>query len=88
MAESRGNKKYGRDNDHQVGVEQVRSSLHFGPAWDQDAYRTSIFSKNNASGYHHDFHKYSLIWNKSAIKFFVDDEEMGNIPAGAGFWVC
>lgn len=86
MIESRGNLKYG--NDVQIGVEQVLSTLHFGPNWDQDGYPTSGFSANNASGYHNDFHKYELIWDKNGFKFLLDDNELGNIPVenGNGFW--
>lgn len=84
LLESRGNLKYG--NDTQIGVEQIVSTLHFGPNWDQDAYSTSSFSKNNADGHHNDFHKYELIWNESGIKFLIDDIEFGNVPVENGFW--
>lgn len=84
MIEARGNIKYG--NDVQIGVEQIVSTLHFGPNWDQDGYRTSSFSTNNASGYHNDFHKYGLVWDESGFKFLLDDVEFGNIPVGNGFW--
>lgn len=87
MVESRGNLKYGKDDAHQIGVQQVSSSLHFGPSWDQDAYRKTHFKKHNATGYQNDFHKYGFIWNKKGIRFLLDDVEWGHIAVGRGFWV-
>lgn len=84
LIEARGNMKYG--NDVQIGVEQVVSTLHFGPKWDQDAYRTSGFSRNSANGFHNDFHKYEFIWNDNGIKYLIDGTEMGYIPVEDGFW--
>lgn len=84
LVEARGNEKYG--NDEQIGVEQVVSTLHFGPRWDQDAYRTSGFSTNNSTGFHNDFHKYGFIWDESGIKYLIDGTELGFIPVGEGFW--
>lgn len=84
MLESRGNIKYG--NEVQIGVEQVSSTLHYGPRWDQDAYETASFSQNKPTGYHNDFHKYEFIWNESGIRFFVDGNELGFVSVDDGFW--
>ncbi|XP_031626730.1 beta-1,3-glucan-binding protein-like [Contarinia nasturtii] len=84
LMESRGNVKYG--NEDQIGVETVFSTLHFGPRWDQDAYRTASYSRSNASGYNNDFHKYEFHWNENGIKFFIDGTELGFADVGEGFW--
>lgn len=59
----------------------MASTLHFGPAPNQNAFQTSTFSKNNPAGYHSAFHKYEMIWDENGIKFLV-----GYVPAGEGFW--
>lgn len=82
--ESRGNEKYG--NEVQIGVEEACSTLHFGPRWDQDAFRTASYSRHNAAGYDKDFHKYEFIWDESGIKFFIDGSEVGFAAVGDGFW--
>lgn len=84
LVESRGNLKYGTKG--QSGVQHVGSTLHFGPRWDQDAFRTAAFSLNNATGFHTDFHKYEFIWNENGIKYLIDGNEIGYIPVGDGFW--
>lgn len=84
LLEARGNLKYGEEK--QIGVEQVLSTLHFGPNWDQDGYPTSGLSSNNESGYHNDFHKFELIWDEKGLKFLLDEKETGTIPVGDGFW--
>lgn len=86
VVESRGNLKYGVDDTQQIGGEQISSTLHFGPNKKQDAYPTSTFTRNNATGFQNDFHKYEFIWDESGIKFVHDDIEMGNVPVGNGFW--
>lgn len=85
LMESRGNIKYGSSED-QIGVEKVFSTLHFGPRWDQDAYETASYARNNASGYNNDFHRYEFYWDKNGIKFFVDGTELGFAEVGDGFW--
>lgn len=84
LLESRGNVKYG--NDVQIGVEEVFSTLHFGPDGGHDAYQTAGFTKNNASGFDKDFHKYEMVWDLNGIKFFIDGVELGFANVGDGFW--
>lgn len=86
LLECRGNRKYTDHHGNQIGVEQVSSTLHFGPRWDQDAYRTASYSRNNVAGYHNDFHKYELVWNENGIKFLLDGDELGFAAVGDGFW--
>lgn len=82
LLESRGNVKYGGHN--QIGVEQVASTLHFGPVWNHDPYVSS--TRNNANGYDKDFHKYEFHWDENGIKFLLDGQEFGYVAAGDGFW--
>lgn len=82
--ESRGNEKYG--NEVQIGAEEACSTLHFGPRWDHDAFRTASYSRHDAAGYDSDFHKYEFIWDENGIKFFFDGSEVGFAAVGDGFW--
>lgn len=84
LLESRGNTKYG--NNVQIGVEQIGSTLHFGPRWDHDAWSTASYLRNNESGFDKAFHKYEMVWNENGIKFLVDGIEFGYAAAGEGFW--
>lgn len=88
LVESRGNRNYVNHEGKQIGVEHFGSTLHFGPAWNQNGYHTATYSSNgrNGNGYNKDFHKYELIWSPLAIQFLVDDREIGNVMVGDGFW--
>lgn len=82
--ESRGNIGYG--NDVQIGVQQVSSTLHFGPIWNNDAYWSASYSRNDASGFHNDFHTYEFFWDESGIRFSIDGTDLGFAAVGDGFW--
>lgn len=85
LLEARCNEKYG--DNVQIGVEQMGSALHFGPQRGQDAYRTSVFYKNNATvNFHQAFHEYEVIWNANGVQFNVDGAKIGYVPAGDGFF--
>lgn len=86
LMESRGNRKYDGGGGRQIGVEKVMSTLHFGPRWDQNGFRTSSYAKNNANGYNNGFHKYEVHWSPQGIRFHVDGSEIGFVPVGDGFW--
>lgn len=86
LFESRGNAQYKDVNGTEIGVEQIASTLHFGPDPKQDAFRTALNFKNNNTGFNNDFHKYAFLWDESGIRFFLDDEEFGFISADDGFW--
>lgn len=88
IVESRGNLNYVGENDRQIGVEQVSSTLHFGPSWDRNGYQTSTFSANRprGNGFNKDFHKFQMEWTDEHIKFSIDDVETGTVPVGDGFW--
>lgn len=86
LLESHGNLNLTNRNGHQIGVQRVTSGLHFGPSWHGDAFKTTTFSKNTATGYANDFHKYAFTWDHNGIRFFIDDTEIGDIPVQNGFW--
>lgn len=85
LMESRGNAFLfsGRTN---VGVEQVASTLHFGPKANVDAWRTAHVKKSYKNGSHKDFHIYTLIWTKSQLNFIIDGFSIGVINDGEGFF--
>lgn len=88
LLESRGNRNYTNGEGNQIGVEHFGSTLHFGPAWDRNAYETSNYVKHAPSGqgYNKEFHKYQLDWTLEHIKFSIDNDVIGTVPVGDGFW--
>lgn len=86
IVELRGNRNYVDKNGEPIGVEQVASTLHFGPLWNQDPYETAHYKRNDASGFNHGFHNYTFVWDESGIRFFIDQIEIGFVDVGEGFW--
>lgn len=85
LMESRGNPAL-FDGNVNVGVEQFGSTLHFGPRWDVNGYETAHYSKNQSPGFNDGFHVYKLYWTPAYLQFFVDNNLVGTITAGTGFW--
>lgn len=84
LLEARGNRQLKDQADESVGNDQVTSTLHFGPSYNQNGWRKAHFAKAIASD---DFHIYKLDWSKTGIKFFIDDEMFGEINVEPeGFW--
>lgn len=83
--ESRGNFALFYEGTH-VGVEQMGSTMHFGPQWNINGWPTAHFSKNRTPGFDSNFHVYKMIWTPYDIQFFVDDDYVGIVEAGNGFW--
>lgn len=88
LLESRGNLNYQGGDGVQIGAEQIGTTLHFGPAWNADAWGSAHYQLNSApgNGYNKDFHKYSMEWTPTNLKFSVDDQLIGNVEVGDGFW--
>lgn len=84
--ESRGNPFLFSGTTTNVGVQQIASTLHFGPKANVDAWRTAHAPKNNKRGYDKEFHIYKVIWSPNQLKFLVDDEKIVTINADAGFF--
>lgn len=85
LLESRGNLNY-KPSNIEIGVQQVASTLHFGPNKTQDGYRTAHYPKNDINGFHSGFHSYEFIWNEKGIQFFIDKIQIGFAKVGDGFW--
>lgn len=83
--ESRGNFALFSGDTH-AGVEQMGSTMHFGPRWDINGYPTAHYTKNRTPGFDSNFHNYKMVWNPDQIQFFVDDDLVGTVRAGNGFW--
>lgn len=82
LMELRGNENYG--NETEIAVEHVASTIHFSPRRDQ--IRSMTYTRNNASGFDKDFHKFEFIWNTEGIIFFLDGTRTGSVAVGDGFW--
>lgn len=85
LMESRGNRKLFASGTN-VGIEQVASTLHFGPRTDINGWKTAHYQMNNKSTYSHDFHTYKLVWTPKFIIFFIDGFKIGTVMVGDGFW--
>jgi len=85
LLESRGNRELVM-NGVNIGVEQIGSTLHFGPYPALNGYPTSNFVRNSDNGFNNGFHRYQMEWSPEAIRFSVDDIETGTVPLGDGFW--
>ncbi|XP_041475277.1 beta-1,3-glucan-binding protein-like isoform X3 [Lytechinus variegatus] len=87
LVESRGNAdmKYGEVS---AGVDQMGSTMHWGPFWPLNGYPKTHATKNLPDGqtFGSGFHKYVLDWTMDSMKFFVDDEEILSVDPGSGFW--
>lgn len=85
LVESRGNWDYS-DSSGQIGNERVTSTLHWGPAWNQNAYRGTQYTQNRHNGYNDGYHKYEMEWTDDHIRFKIDGNEIGTVWANNGFW--
>lgn len=63
LVESRGNRDLMQGGVH-IGVEQMTSSLQYGPYPQQNAWKTTHFARNTAqgNGFNKDFHRYQMEW--------------------------
>lgn len=75
-------------NGVNIGVEQVGSTLHFGPYPGLNGYPTAHFTRNSitGNGFNREFHRYSLEWTPQGITFYVDNMLIGSVNVGSGFW--
>jgi len=87
LTETRGNRKLFQ-NGVNIGVEQTGSTLHFGPYSSLNGWEHAHYAKNTreGQGYNEDYHRYQLEWTPEHIKFSVDDEVLGTVLPGNGFW--
>nr|XP_054764484.1 beta-1,3-glucan-binding protein-like isoform X1 [Lytechinus pictus] len=87
LVESRGNANM-RYGDESAGVDQMGSTMHWGPFWPLNGYPKTHATKNLPDGqtFGSGFHKYALDWTMDSMKFYVDDEEILSVDPGSGFW--
>ncbi|CRK95822.1 CLUMA_CG009274, isoform A [Clunio marinus] len=85
LMEGRGNRQLFNGNTN-VGVEQAGSTMHFGPDWTLNGWPTAHYTQNRSPGFDANFHVYKLIWTQSSIQFLYDNQVVGTVEAGQGFW--
>ncbi|XP_033115117.1 beta-1,3-glucan-binding protein-like [Anneissia japonica] len=87
MVESRGNLYLKDASGQNVGVQQVGSTLHWGPFWPYNAWPKTHATKNLDSGtFGSKFHKYVLEWTENGIKCSIDDDLILSVNPPNGFW--
>ncbi|KXJ79573.1 hypothetical protein RP20_CCG000362 [Aedes albopictus] len=86
LMESRGNLDYRVADGTHIGVEQVGSTMHFGPSPWLNGFETTTAAKNSApeQGFNKDFHRYQLEWTPEFMQFSVDDEPL--LFVDGNFW--
>ncbi|XP_070492499.1 beta-1,3-glucan-binding protein-like, partial [Chironomus tepperi] len=88
LFEARGNRDLIKSGVN-IGIDQITSSLHFGPYAEADAWQLTSFTRNSndkAKSFASGFHRYQMEWTSEKITFSVDDIETGTIKAKSGFW--
>jgi beta-glucanase (GH16 family) len=85
LLEQRSNRELYNGNVN-VGVNQAGSTMHFGPRPDLNAWQTTHATRNQVPGFDANFHVYRLQWTPTGLTFFVDGNQILNVPVGAGFW--
>lgn len=85
VMESRGNRNL-KHGGKEEGHKQISSTLHFGPAWNQDAWEAAHKSKSQSTPFSDDFHTYATEWTDQYIKFTVDGQLISKVDANNGFW--
>uniref|UniRef100_A0A7G3ACI8 Putative beta-13-glucan-binding protein-like isoform x4 n=1 Tax=Lutzomyia longipalpis TaxID=7200 RepID=A0A7G3ACI8_LUTLO len=87
LLEARGNRNLVQ-NGVNIGVEQVGSTLHFGPYPALNGANVTHFRRNSAAGngFNRGFHRYQLEWSPQSIRFYVDGQQIGMVNASTGFW--
>lgn len=86
VMEMRGNRALFADGGH-VGNEQAACTIHFGPSTTvKNHWPLAHYSKNRYPGFNEDFHFYKMTWSPTQMNFLVDNEIVGTVDAGEGFW--
>ncbi|CAB3363618.1 Hypothetical predicted protein [Cloeon dipterum] len=89
IMESRGNRELGSFGGAgvNIGVEQVSSTMHWGPDFAHNRYYLTHWERNSVPGFNNDFHLYQVEWTPDYIKFSVDNVEQGTVtPPAGGFY--
>lgn len=88
MIETRGNRGLFNQEGTHVGVQQMESTLHYGPSVGLNGYSYANFKFNREEGFNDDFHIFRLGWTPTTMQFSVDNTIVGSINATSdgGFW--
>ncbi|CAG9855843.1 unnamed protein product [Phyllotreta striolata] len=87
IMESRGNRQLVSPSGVNIGVQQIGSTLHWGPNPNYNRYNYTHFEQNLSEGYNSDYHRYQLEWTPDHIQFSVEDSVIGTVkPGDGGFW--
>ncbi|XP_071483403.1 beta-1,3-glucan-binding protein-like [Diadema antillarum] len=88
LVEARGNTDLRDATGTSVGVDQVGSTMHWGPFWPYNGYPKTHATKNLANGetFGNSFHKFVLDWTPSDLKFYIDDDLILTVNPPTGFW--
>ncbi|XP_071483948.1 beta-1,3-glucan-binding protein-like [Diadema antillarum] len=88
LVEARGNTDLRDATGTSVGVDQVGSTMHWGPFWPYNGYPKTHATKNLADGetFGNSFHKFVLDWTPSDLKFYIDDDLILTVNPPTGFW--
>ncbi|XP_078585898.1 beta-1,3-glucan-binding protein-like [Branchiostoma floridae x Branchiostoma japonicum] len=87
IMESRGNRNLYGSWGGSIGVDDMGSTLHWGPRWPYNGYHLTTNSKHAKFGtYGSDFHKWVMTWTDTYLRVEVDDEEVLLVSPPTGFW--
>ncbi|CAH1786670.1 unnamed protein product [Owenia fusiformis] len=87
IVEVRGNKDFKLDGES-IGVDQMGSTMHWGPYFGNNQYLRTHKTKNlQGKTFADDFHKYGVEWDENSVQFFLDGEQILKVdPGPGGFW--
>ncbi|XP_059163529.1 beta-1,3-glucan-binding protein-like [Physella acuta] len=74
-----------RGNNGDIGVGTVSSTLHWGPAWDNNKWDLTHGERHTGS-WHDNFHTWKLEWTPDHLITFVDNQKIMEVTPGANFW--
>lgn len=88
IVESRGNVNL-RTGGRSIGVDEMGSTMHWGPRWPFNAFPKTGTLRHAANGatFGNRFHKYRVDWGPDfGLKFFLNDELIMTVNPPNGFW--
>ena len=75
IIEAIGNRDYRTTGGEYIGIQKMGSTMHWGPAWDDNRwYLTSLPKHSDSWNYGDNFHTFIFDWSTNGLRFFVDDE--------------
>ena len=88
LVEARGNEKLFTKDNVSIGIDQVGSTLHWGPFFAANSFDRTHATKNLKNGTFADnFHLFSFQWDENGMDFFVDNQKILHVDPGQnGFW--